>query len=94
MGLICGQYDAKETGFVPGGMSLHNQMLPHGPDAEGFEKASTAELKPQKLDGTMAFMFETRYPQQVSDYAASLDSLQSDYAECWAGLERRFIAHD
>jgi homogentisate 1,2-dioxygenase len=94
MGLIYGQYDAKETGFVPGGMSLHNQMLPHGPDAAGFEKASAAELKPQKLDGTMAFMFETRYPQQVSDYAASLDSLQSDYTECWTGLERRFKAPD
>ena len=90
MGLIYGQYDAKEEGFVPGGMSLHNQMLPHGPDAAGFEKASNAELVPQKLDGTMAFMFETRYPQQVSEYAATLDGLQKDYAQCWAGLERRF----
>lgn len=90
MGLIYGQYDAKETGFIPGGMSLHNQMLPHGPDAAGFEKASSAELAPQKLDGTMAFMFETRYPQQVSSYAASLDSLQDDYAQCWTGLERKF----
>ena len=50
MGLIRGSYDAKEEGFVPGGMSLHNMMLPHGPDADGFEKATTAELKPQKLD--------------------------------------------
>jgi len=24
MGLICGTYDAKEHGFVPGGISLHN----------------------------------------------------------------------
>lgn len=92
MGLIYGQYDAKEEGFVPGGMSLHNQMLPHGPDAAGFEKASNAELVPQKLDGTMAFMFETRYPQQVSTYAASLDSLQDDYAQCWIGLERKFVS--
>ncbi len=90
MGLIYGQYDAKEEGFVPGGMSLHNQMLPHGPDAAGFEKASNAELTPQKLDGTMAFMFETRYAQQVSSYAASLPSLQKDYAQCWDGLERKF----
>ena len=40
MGLIHGQYDAKEEGFVPGGISLHNMMLAHGPDATGFEKAS------------------------------------------------------
>ena len=33
MGLVYGVYDAKPEGFVPGGMSLHNQMLPHGPDA-------------------------------------------------------------
>ena len=33
MGLVYGVYDAKPEGFVPGGMSLHNQMLPHGPDS-------------------------------------------------------------
>jgi homogentisate 1,2-dioxygenase len=33
MGLIYGVYDAKTGGgFVPGGFSLHNTMLPHGPD--------------------------------------------------------------
>ena len=62
MGLIYGQYDAKEVGFLPGGMSLHNCMLPHGPDADAFTKASTVELQPRKLTNTMAFMFETRYP--------------------------------
>jgi len=90
MGLISGQYDAKESGFVPGGMSLHNQMLPHGPDADGFHKASSAELAPAKLENTLAFMFETRYPQQVSHYAAGLSGLQKDYAQCWAALERKF----
>ena len=37
MGLVYGVYDAKPEGFVPGGMSLHNQMLPHGPDSDAFE---------------------------------------------------------
>ncbi|MCB0330752.1 MAG: homogentisate 1,2-dioxygenase, partial [Bdellovibrionales bacterium] len=85
MGLICGQYDAKEEGFIPGGMSLHNMMLPHGPDTMGFEKATTSELQPQKLDKTMAFMFETRYPQQLTKYAAELETLQEDYLDCWKG---------
>ena len=49
MGLVYGVYDAKPEGFVPGGMSLHNQMLPHGPDADAFEHASNVELKPVKL---------------------------------------------
>ncbi len=90
MGLICGQYDAKEKGFVPGGMSLHNMMLPHGPDAFGFEKASNSELAPMKLDNTMAFMFETRYPQMVTEFAAELSVLQDDYIDCWTGLDRKF----
>jgi homogentisate 1,2-dioxygenase len=90
MGLIKGQYDAKEEGFVPGGMSLHNMMLPHGPDAMGFEKASNTELKPVKLDETMAFMFETRFPQQLTEYAANLETLQDNYIDCWDGLDRKF----
>ncbi len=90
MGLIQGQYDAKEKGFVPGGISLHNMMLAHGPDALGFEKASRAELKPMKLDHTMAFMFETRFSQMLTRYAAELPTLQHDYIDCWEGLKKRF----
>lgn len=90
MGLICGKYDAKETGFVPGGISLHNMMLPHGPDAEGFEKASSVSLEPRKLEETMAFMFESRFPQQITTFAANEAPRQSDYIDCWKGLKKRF----
>ena len=90
MGLITGQYDAKEEGFVPGGASLHNMMPPHGPDLDAFGKASTANLKPVKLTNTMAFMFETRFPQQVSKFAAETDQLQDSYVECWSGLQKQF----
>jgi homogentisate 1,2-dioxygenase len=90
MGLIYGQYDAKPDGFVPGGVSLHNCMLPHGPDASAFHKASTVELKPHKLESTLAFMFETRYPQHLTSYAASLETLQTDYIDCWKGLDKSF----
>ena len=94
MGLIYGVYDAKPQGFVPGGFSLHNSMTPHGPDTEAFAQASTVELKPKKLVGTMAFMFETRYPQRVTAYAAQLAELQQDYVDCWAGLEKRFTPQE
>jgi homogentisate 1,2-dioxygenase len=90
MGLIQGVYDAKPQGFLPGGMSLHNSMVPHGPDAEAFEKASGAELKPQRLLGTMAFMFETRFPQRITKYAAELPQLQDDYLDCWRGIKKLF----
>jgi homogentisate 1,2-dioxygenase len=90
MGLVYGQYDAKERGFVPGGFSLHNMMLPHGPDKNAFDKASHGELKPVKLTNTMAFMFETRFPQQLTEFAAKLPSLQQDYPDCWSGIESNF----
>ena len=93
MGLIYGQYDAKPHGFVPGGMSLHNCMLPHGPDIDAFESASQAELKPHKLEGTMAFMFETRFPQRVTAYAAKAPELQKDYGGYGQRLRKHFDPH-
>jgi homogentisate 1,2-dioxygenase len=90
MGLIYGAYDAKPQGFTPGGFSLHNCMLPHGPDTEAFAGASTAALAPKKLEGTMAFMFETFLPQHVTAYAAALPERQEGYASCWDGLKRKF----
>ncbi|MBW4092801.1 MAG: homogentisate 1,2-dioxygenase [Proteobacteria bacterium] len=90
MGLIYGAYDAKPHGFVPGGFSLHNTMLPHGPDREAFEGASAALLAPHKLAGTMAFMFETRFPQRVTAYAAGIAQNQADYATYGTRLAKRF----
>lgn len=90
MGLIMGVYDAKPQGFTPGGMSLHNMMLPHGPDASAFDQASNVPLQPVKMAGSLAFMFETRYPQRVTAWAGKLDTLQNDYSDCWNGLEKRF----
>jgi homogentisate 1,2-dioxygenase len=90
MGLIRGQYDAKEKGFVPGGISLHNMMLAHGPDASGFDKATKSDLKPVKLEDTMAFMFETRFPQMLTRHAAETETRQDDYLDCWEDLRKRF----
>ncbi|MEU6962245.1 homogentisate 1,2-dioxygenase [Streptomyces chrestomyceticus] len=90
MGLIEGAYDAKAEGFVPGGGSLHNMMSAHGPDRETFDRASAAELKPQKIDDGLAFMFETRWPVTLTGQAAGADHLQSGYDGVWQGLERHF----
>lgn len=90
MGLVYGEYDAKPGGFKPGGASLHNAMVPHGPDEEAFEKASSVDLKPQKLENTLAFMFESRYRFIPSAFAINKAPLDHDYADCWAGLKDRF----
>ena len=90
MGNIQGKYDAKPTGFVPGGISLHNMMLPHGPDSEAFEGASTTQLEPQKLKNTMSFMFESRFPQHLTEFAVNEAPIQSDYADCWQQIKKKF----
>ena len=90
MGLIRGEYDAKKAGFEPGGMSLHNAMVPHGPEAGVFDAASSAALAPVKLQNTMAFMFESRYVIQPTAAALASPHLQADYADCWQGLQRNF----
>ena len=90
MGLIEGTYDAKEAGFVPGGASLHNCMSPHGPEATVFDKASNVELTPQKMDNTLAFMFESRYIISPTRYAMEGQERQQDYLKCWDGIEKHF----
>ena len=90
MGLVLGQYDAKPEGFKPGGASLHNSYVPHGPDAEAFDKASSATLQPHKLDNTLAFMFETRWRLLPTAWALNDAPLEATYASCWQGLKDEF----
>lgn len=90
MGNIYGQYDAKPQGFIPGGLSLHNMMLPHGPDKAAFDAATNANLGPDKLTNTMSFMIETRLPQHLTRFAAQDAPLQDDYIDCWDGIEKKF----
>jgi len=90
MGLIVGAYDAKAEGFVPGGASLHNCVAGHGPDAETYQRASRAELKPQRLADTMAFMFETQLVVRPTRFALETRILQHEYFECWQGLKKHF----
>jgi len=95
MGLVHGVYDAKAEGFLPGGASLHNCMSGHGPDAATFEKASQADLsRPDVIAGTMAFMFETLAVIQPTRQAMESATLQSDYQQCWQGLQRNFTARN
>lgn len=91
MGLIHGAYDAKADGFVPGGSSLHNCMIGHGPDAATFAKASSADLsKPDVITDTMAFMFESRSVILPTRQATEASFRQRDYQACWAGLQKHF----
>ena len=86
MGLIHGTYDAKASGFLPGGGSLHNCFSAHGPDQATFAKASTETLTPVHQGNTLAFMFESRYVFEPSAYAMNSAALQRDYDAAWNGF--------
>ncbi|MDT0305818.1 homogentisate 1,2-dioxygenase [Streptomyces sp. DSM 44917] len=90
MGLIEGAYDAKASGFLPGGGSLHPMMSAHGPDRETFEAATEAELTPRKADEGLAFMFETPWPVTLTAQAAGTALRQRDYDAAWKGFPRHF----
>jgi len=91
MGLVHGVYDAKSEGFSPGGASLHNCMIGHGPDAETFAKASMTDLsQPTRITDTMAFMFETRTVIRPTRFALESAQLQHEYYRCWQDLPKLF----
>lgn len=94
MGLIQGEYDARvDGGFRPGGASLHNVMVGHGPDSATHARASDAELLPQKVgEGSMAFVIESNMLLGVSSWAWSKSGKrQLNYnAQTWLGLRSHF----
>ncbi len=89
MGLLKGQYDAKQQGFQPGGSSLHNRMTPHGPDAQAFAQASTEKLTPHYLNDSLAFMLESTYIWQATTFAVNCPQRQQNYLSCWQGLKKQ-----
>lgn len=93
MGLITGHYEAKKTGFLPGGASLHSMCTPHGPDSTCFEAASKEDLKPVRVaDNTMSFMFETSLMLRTTKWAMEgSEKLQPDYWKAWADLKANFV---
>ena len=96
MGNICGTYDAKEVGFVPGSSSLHSAMAGHGPESAVFEKASNQENKvfTQPLrtgDESIAFMLETCFMMKLSEYACRPENMDSTYVvDSYSGLQKKF----
>ena len=52
--------------------------------------ASSTSASGWKLTDTMAFMFETRFPQHLTRFAAELETLQDNYIDCWEPLKKRF----
>jgi homogentisate 1,2-dioxygenase len=86
MGLIEGKYDAKNEGFLPGGVSIHNGFTPHGPDYDTFKLARDVILKPEKYDNTLAFMLESCSNWNHIDHIEVLSEFDIHYANAWKGF--------
>jgi len=94
MGNIRGAYEAKKKGFLPGGASLHSNMMPHGPDSECFEAASVEKQVPvPPKEGALAFMFESTYTFKVTDFVKNSGLIQEDYNDHWKSLKSHFNPH-
>jgi homogentisate 1,2-dioxygenase len=63
-------------------------MSGHGPDADTYATAVSAELSPHKIEDTMAFMFESRLILRPTGWAMETPLLQNDYDECWSGFRK------
>lgn len=86
MGLIEGQYDAKADGFQAGSISIHNKMIPHGPDLKTWLQETKTSDSPNYIDNTLAFMLESNEVWQVTEQAFNLPELQKEYTKCWEGF--------
>lgn len=85
-----------KTGAKDGVAALPNPMrwhpMPHGPDGQAFERASTAALAPHKLDHALAFLFESRWRFHLSAWAPREGARDARCADCWAALQNHFKA--
>ncbi|KAI9474993.1 hypothetical protein LPJ78_004904 [Coemansia sp. RSA 989] len=91
MGLICGEYEAKKDGFLPGGASLHSMMTPHGPDAQTVQHATTRDLLPGRVaDNTQSFMFESMFQLRLTKWAIENKHRDHDYFKAWQSIPITF----
>lgn len=87
MGHVYGQYDAKDKQFEKGGISIHNQMTPHGPDMVSWKKEMSRTTEtPQKIDDTLSFMLESSEVWRVTQAYYIHKSFQKNYGDCWNGF--------
>lgn len=93
LGLIEGSNESRAGGFPPGSISLHNPWTSHGPDVGTFERARVAPLSPQKIEETLIFMLESRYPFELAGQALEADFRLLDCEKAWAGFTKRFPGH-
>ena len=83
---IFGSPEARDGKYPPGSFHVHNCRMAHGPDPEIYERATVAELYPQR-EQALAIMFESRLPFRPTQAAVTSPALQSGYDRNWDALK-------
>lgn len=89
-GLVYGRLEHKAESDGGGSISLSNNFTPHGPDVQTVEAARKAPLAPQKVDGTLFFIFESRYPMGMSRTAWEMEERKRDFTAGWRQFPKIF----
>lgn len=90
LSIVYGKHDSKSSSFGPGGASLHNNWSPHGPDISTLDRGRTATLEPQKIENSLVFMIESRFPLRVTASGLDAPERQANYTDCWKGFQKQF----
>ena len=64
-------------------------MSAHGTDLAVYQRASSMELKPHKIENTLAFMWESRYVFRPTKAALGAKELQKNYDMVWDGFGKK-----
>jgi homogentisate 1,2-dioxygenase len=87
MGNLYGKYDAKDEKFEIGGISIHNQMIAHGPDLKSYTlEIIRSTENPYKLSNSLSFMLESNEIWIPTQEYFKHRSYQKNYGDCWHGF--------
>jgi homogentisate 1,2-dioxygenase len=77
-------------GLEPGSATLTNNWTAHGPETEAVEIFREGEQPPMKVEDQLLVLFESRFPIQITHFAASVLPTIDDYRQQWNGFKKRF----
>lgn len=89
-GLVYGRLEHKAETDGGGSISLSNNFTPHGPDVKTVNVARDAPLQPMKIENTLFFIFESRFPMGMSQTAQDMTERKRDFTQGWRGFPKRF----
>ncbi|OLN88221.1 Homogentisate 1,2-dioxygenase 1 [Colletotrichum chlorophyti] len=95
VGIVYGEYKGTSRNLEPGGLSFQSSYTPHGETHEAFERATTSELKAERLgEGNLAFMFQISTHCAVTRYAMERSGvLEVPPASLWDSMRGHFFEH-